>query len=360
MFGVEEIRIVEKDRRVRRLSGFQLVAEGAPKRPRDASVRVRAQVLLLGLLLGGCAMGPDNHAYESAEEAAYEEDWSRAADLWYQIHLAERVKTPRPYLETARALYLEGDHESACEMLREGLLEFPENASLLSYYSWSLEELGFKRAAEVYYLRLVEADPDNPKGWMGLGRVRVGLGHELAAEQPLRRALLLAPGDSEPHVHLARVSQVAGDLPQAFDHYSMAIDLGEHDLSFLLDASAVSIEDEVLTTRPDARTRGLEWIAIVLESDPQSTCAHYLKGVHFELSGQKDEALVSYMRAVETDPSCVQALSKLATMFADAGDEPRKVEMAMRALDIEQDPVRRQVLEEMLAEPRSSSPKLKH
>lgn len=304
-------------------------------------------LLLIGLF-ASCQADPAHRAYDSAEDALSAQDWSRAADLWYRIHLSEAEKTPRPYLETARALYRSGDHESACEMVRDGLDVHPAHPGLLSFYASMLEELGFQRSAEMYYSRLVEAEPDSPAAWLGLGRVRMGLGHELAAESALRRTLLLEPESAEAHEHLAEVCQVSNDLPQAFDHYTTAIELGTRDISFYLDAAAITIEEQVLTERPEARASGLKWAQSVLERDPQSTCAHFLKAVHLELSGDSNGALLSFLRAVETDPSCVQALTRLAQLFAERGDELRTEEMATRALEIERDPVRRDLLVKLL------------
>jgi protein O-GlcNAc transferase len=344
MKRVEDDTILENDMKVRRLSSPErVVTEGVT----DSRVPGPGRLALLvcfSTLLGGCSPSSSSRHFETAQEAAAAEDWPQAADLWYRIHLSEQVKTALPYLETARALYNSGDHESACQMLRDGLAHFPEDQALLAYYASRLEELGFQRAAEMYYARLVEVDPDSYVGWLGLGRVRMGIGHELAAEEPLERALLLNPESAEAHTYLARSSQVSGDRPRAYDHYLEAIRLGANDPSLLLDAGSITIEEEVLRARPDASERGLSWISMVLEIDPQSTCAHYLRAVHLEKRGDKTGALVSYMRAAETDPSCVPALSRLAELYAEAGDLMRAGEMVNRALAVEQDPARRQAL----------------
>jgi len=307
--------------------------------------------VLLACFCVACTSSPPTHrAWASAEAAATQGDWPRAADLWYEIHLAERVKTPRPYMETARALYRSGLSESACEMFRDGLRAFPRHVGLLELYAEVLEELGYQRRAELYYSRLVDVAPDDPDAWLGLARVRLGLGDEHAAEAPLQRVLLLRPDSAEAHAHLARVSEVFGDTPRAFDHYERAIDLGADDLGLLLDAGAVSIDVAVLESRSQAGERGLEWVGAVIEVDPQSTCAHYLRAVHLEMRDDLQGALVAYLRAVETDPSCVQALTRLAEVYSQVGDRTRMAEMVARALDIEQDPQRRQVLENLLAD----------
>ena len=350
MLTLEESGILENDRCVRSPYESNCKPMNGSRPSRAPRSRFGRFVFWPAVLLASCVSGPSDRAYETAEEALTRQDWPRAADLWYSIHRAEKVKSPRPYLETARALYLCGDSESACMMIQSGLEVHPSNAGLLALYSNILEELGFKRAAELYYAQLVEADPTNFDGWVGLGRVRLGLGNESDAENPLRRALALSADDLESHMLLARVFQVEGDAPSAFDQYSRAIELGAKDLGFLLDAGAMTIEPEVLVARPEAAERGLKWIDTVIRADPQSTCAHFLRGVHMQRLGNNDEALVSFMRAVETDPSCVQALSKLATLYQEIGDELRKVEMATRALVIEQDPARRRALEHLLSD----------
>ncbi|MFT7668548.1 MAG: tetratricopeptide (TPR) repeat protein [Planctomycetota bacterium] len=305
-------------------------------------------VIAPAMCLGGCFVASPGEGVETAEKAAELERWNRAADLWYDIHRKEREKTARPFTETARALFHSGDAESACGMILDGLNKFPYDSGLLELHAEILEDLGFRRAAEPYLVRLVKAHPEHVAGWVALGRVRVGLGNELEAEYPLTRALELAPGSVEPHVHLARVRQTQGDAPGAFDHYSRAIDLGREGLGFLLDAASISIDPVVLDERVDASERGLDWTGKALAMDPQSTCAHYLRGVHLELLGESDQARIAFLRAVETDPSCLVAIGRLAFLYSQAGDSLRTAEMVKRALDIERDEGRRNALEELL------------
>jgi Flp pilus assembly protein TadD len=283
-----------------------------------------------------------------AEAATAAEDWPRAAELWYGLHRSETPKTERTYVQAARALHMTGDTEGACALIRRGLMDFPNDPQLYELHAVILEACGFHRLAESTYLRLVEIVPDHLAGLIGLGRVRMHLGDERSAAAPLRRAALLAPQRVEPCRHLARVHQVCGDPQGAFDWSTRAIELGADDPQFLLDAAVLAADEQVLVVQPDAREQALVWIERILRVDPQVTLAHFLKGAHLQTLGRTDEALVSYLRAAETDPGCLPALARLARLYALEGDVTRTREFVERALQLEEDPTRRLALAELL------------
>lgn len=307
---------------------------------------------LLGalLFLGSCQVAPRADAYETAERATAESDWDEAARLWYRLHLAEEVKRQETYVEAARAFHANGDSEGACALIRRGLRDFPRGEALYDLHSHILEDCGFSRAAERSYAELVRIAPNNLDGLIGLGRVRMDLDLERAAEGPLRRAVVLDPACLEPQMHLARVRQTRGDLVGAYGWYTSAIQLGASDPLFLLDAAGVADEEAVVRADPTAREKALDWLDRILVVEPQVTLAHFLRGAHLEALDRQDEATLSYLRAVETDPSCLSALTRLAWIFAGEKDAARTREFVGRALEIEGDPVRREALEKLLEE----------
>ena len=304
--------------------------------------------LALVACVAGCRGVDGPQAWALAEDASAQQDWSRAAELWYDIHQSERQKSERSYFETSRALAETGDCESACNLLRQGIEEHPDGASLYRLHAQVLERAGFDRAAEHAYARLVELRPDDVPGLVGLGRVRLHLGLERGARGPLLHAIELDPSSAEAHVHLAICHAQMGDDLAAFAYYTRAFELGAGNDSLLVAAASLAMEQAVAEARPEAHEAALLWMQAVSERQPQNTPAHFLRGVHLEALGRCDEALEAYLRAAETDPGCIQALTKLARLYAQLGDEELAEEMVQRALEIEEDPQRCAALEALI------------
>jgi len=305
---------------------------------------------MAGILLAGpgCSApeGPD--ALARAEEAALRGDWSQAAELWYGIHRAEARKSERSYFETARALHESGDSESASALLERGIQELPSSVRLRELQGELLEEAGFERAAELVYGQLVELDPDGAEGLVALGRVRLAVGLERSAREPLERALELQPDHAEAHLHLALVHAGLGEDLAAYTHYVRAFDLGAGDDSLLVAAASLAMGEAVTAERPDAHRSATLWMTAVVERQPQNTAAHFLLGVHREAQGELEDARDAYLRAAETDPGCIQALTRLTRLYARLGEEAMAEHMLQRVLGLESDPERAAELERLV------------
>lgn len=301
-----------------------------------------------------CAGADGPQAWSLAEDASAEEDWSRAVDLWYEIHRREDQKSVRSYYETSRALLETADFEGACALLRQGLTEHPDAPELYELHAEVLETSGFDRAAEHAYARLVELCPQHIDGLVGLGRIRLRLGLERGARVPLERAIELDPDRADAYTHLAVVSAEMGDDLSAFAYYSRAFQLGAGDDSLLVAAASLAMGEAVAKERPEAHEAALLWMDAVAERQPQNTPAHFLRGVHLEALGRNEDALEAYLRAFETDPGCIQALTRLAQLYATLGDDVKAEEMVQRALEIERDPVRCAELAALIRPPASA------
>ena len=302
----------------------------------------RAGLLVCGyatlVLLAGCAGGPTEETYRSAQDAVDEQDWSLAAELWYDIHLSEGGESERSFMETSRALYESGDAESACSMLRFGRLAHPKSGEIPAMHGLILETKGFTRAAESAYGDWAKIEPDNPEAPLALGRVRLSLGWEHAAGIALMRAAELAPENPQVQVQLAKLRRATGEDELAFEHFLAAWDLGFRDPSFYLDGSMTAMELGAERASPE---QALEWATLAAELQPQNTRAHFLRGFHLQALGRRDDAIAAYYRAVETDPACLEGLSRLATLYAEAGESERLVDLVVRALELETDSANR-------------------
>lgn len=321
--------------------------------------RQGARISGLLLVFAGACSGPgsDVPPLERAEAATRAKDWELAAEMWHEVYVSAGGRDKRATYETARALYLSGDAPSACAMLRRGLEVFPNDLDLLELSGSIQRECGFRRAAELAYARLVELDPARVSAWRALAEVRVELGLERAAAEPLMKAIALSGGDAELYTLLGRVERVTGHPQRAFEAYARASNLGELDLATLIEAGELSLDPEVRRIRETSLAEGREWLERAVALDPQSTRAHFLLGRLAEAEDRDEDATASYRRAVETDPACLEALTNLAMLYARLGDATGTADIVARALAIEADPSRRAALMELLGQSaRSGSP----
>lgn len=300
-------------------------------------------------LLAGCLGGEQSRRYEAAEQATATRDWPLAAELWYDLLQEESPRTKRTYREAARALCESGDDGSACGLLELGIAEFPGDTELRELRACLLDHSGYRRAAAAAYEEILTIDPDHFGALRALGHLRVELGLERAAEEPLRRAIARQGTDIGVLVDLGRVYTAKEEPALAFQCYSRAIELGCAEPSTLLDAATLVLRPAVDGEHPEARERALGWLDTLCELDPQCTGAHYLRGVYLAELGRSDEAVVALRRAVETDPAYQEALELLARVYVERGELDHATEMVDRALQLERDPERREALKQLVA-----------
>ena len=282
--------------------------------------------------------------------AVESEDWNRAAELWYEIHVSETSKSERSYLETARALFESGQVESSCALLREAELHHPESAKVLALHGRILEHMRFSRAAEGVYAKWAGLEPTSPGAQLALGRVRLDLGWEHAALEPLETASALDPNNVQAQVLLAKLWATSGQPEMAFPHFVRATELGADDPRFLTSAAEVALAEEVTGSDPSAVELGFKWADRATVLQPQNTLAHYLRGVHLQTLGRTSDAISALMRAVETDPGCLPSLIRLISLYREAGQAGRAQQMLDRALMAETDPNARERLCALLSE----------
>jgi Flp pilus assembly protein TadD len=88
------------------------------------------------------------------------------------------------------------------------------------WHRWNDYGIGFLlqgdlKAAEVAFVHTTEADPNNPDGWVNIGRVRVQEGNLAGATQVLDKALQLSPQLARAHYFSSRVLREEGKYPEA-------------------------------------------------------------------------------------------------------------------------------------------------
>ncbi len=320
-------------------------------RARARFARAAAGIALAGALAGafgaGCrapAAARPTDELVAAEAATRRGDWPRAASLWYERYLASGGRDARACYEAARALFLSGDGPSACALCEEGLLARPGDPDLLELRARIQAEHGFRRAAEDSLAQLVQEHPGRASALLLLGRIRLELGLEEQAVAPLSRATRLLPEDARAWRLLGDACRGAGLSARAFAAYRHAIALGDEDPRTRLRAAELTIEEEVRDFEPRAMELAFQWLAEVIERDPQSSEACFIAGRLCEEAGRVDEAIDHYRRAVEVDLSCLEALTNLAVLYARLGRPEETRRMVERALALETVPRRREAL----------------
>lgn len=283
-----------------------------------------------------------------AERASAAGKWDAAAQSWWSIFCASQQKDEHACAETARAMLRLEDPESAIGVLKQGIANNPASAQLHELHGDALVQRNFRRAAESCYQKAVELEPKRASAWRALGRVRLELGYEKGALEPLRRAVELGIDDAPIWLLVARAARGAGDTCAAFDAYQRAFERSSADTATYIEGSTLCLESVVCRTRPDAIAVCRGWLDRAIEIDPQCTLAHFQLGVLAELENDADRAIEHYCRAVEVDPAYLPALRNLALLYAQRRDVPNTRKTVERALELERDPDRRKALEKLL------------
>jgi tetratricopeptide (TPR) repeat protein len=314
----------------------------------------------LAACLGACAAagakpftGDETNLRRRAEEASLHQDWERAAELWGECARIEQGRHPRPYAELAKALRATGERAEAHAALCAGLDLFPGDRQLLAARAYLASEMGFHRAAERDFEQALEIDERDAALWEGLGRARLALELPEAAKAALVRCLHAAPETPERVALLARALSGARDLEHAAEAWERALVLcrarAEPPLEWQLAAADALASPELGSAGGECAGRALELYEKVLARDPQCARASFAVGRLLEQRGDFDRALAAYLRAVEVDSFHVDALERLAVIYANAGDRERANEMVERALAVEKSEARRRTLREILA-----------
>jgi tetratricopeptide (TPR) repeat protein len=74
---------------------------------------------------------------------------------------------------------------------------------------------GDLKGAEAAFTKITEVAPDNPDGWVNIGRVRVQEGNVAGAREVLERALKLAPDLARANYFFSRVLKAEGKLEES-------------------------------------------------------------------------------------------------------------------------------------------------
>jgi tetratricopeptide (TPR) repeat protein len=323
-----------------------------------ASARLGALHAFLAIaLLGSCVssspappkLSPGESILEAAESATERGDWRAAAHYWNRVLLESEEPGPRPYLETARALYELGDEEGSQILLDRGIELFPRDVELHLMRGVLLRERGFRRAAELDFHEVTELDPENAEAWFELGRVLYELDLPVRAAACLKERVRLAGEEEETLYLLGRAWAENGRLEEAVDCFETGLDSPDVSAERLVEAASIVSSERFKRVREPFLECALRWVDRAIEADPQHAEANYVRGRLLEIGGRGKEALVAYERAVELDNFHLPAMARVADLYAREGQIARADQMIDRALDLNLTTSRREMLERLRA-----------
>jgi len=286
-------------------------------------------VLLATVLAAACSSTPKGirrlpRAYEidaaSAGAAAEQGDWLLAASRWYEIYLRDDAEAVRAGVETARSLVAARQIRSAREFLETAIVEHRDQSELLEAYANVLVLSGFRRAAEPYFERAIDLDPDRRSAMLALARVQVELKHFTSASEWLQRRLDLGASDAETWSLLASARRGQGRPLEAFAAHEKAFELGEARADRLVFAATAFLElpgDERTPLRAASAER---WLRRALELEPREPLHFEALGRLREATGQIDAALECYRAALAVAPAHVRSGLRLAELLAGRGE----------------------------------------
>lgn len=193
---------------------------------------------------------------------------------------------PEEYDVEAQRLYDEGDFDRALDLLREGLLLFPEAPDLLltlGYTHLARETYGWARAA---FAEVLEVDPDHEEALVGLGDVLLKLGERSRAFAAFDRVRHLGfDDDAELMLAVGRALYREGLYERAVEYYRRA---GEH--------TEATAELGYCYYRLGRRRASARQLARALQLDPELHEARLFHGNLLYEEGDYEAALDAYLR----------------------------------------------------------------
>jgi Tfp pilus assembly protein PilF len=143
---------------------------------------------------------------------------------------------------------------------------------------------GDLKAAEAAFTTATRIAPDNPDGWVNIGRVRVQEGNLDGAREVLDRALKLSPNLARAHFFYARIRKSEGAYDDALTHLRIVLQQYPRDRVVRNEAGRVLFLQKRFA---DA----VKEFQAVLEIDPEDLQAHYNLMLCFNGLGDEQRAL---------------------------------------------------------------------
>ncbi len=309
-------QIANLERRVRSLEDA-----GAP------SPELAAAVGELGRLFHGVQL-LDSHAFTALEAA--ETCYREAQRLDASDH---RWPYLRGFAEETR-----GDHEAAAASYRAALAIEPDLVPAIQRLARSEAERGRPDEAAALWSRALELRPGFPPALYGLGSLALERGGAETAADYLERAVAAEPGAGRGHYSLAMAYRHLGDEGRAARHFAQASHtdfpfedplIGE--LAYLPAGSAALVQQGLIAVQAGEFAAAATVFARAIEADPTNVEAHrHLALAHVD-AGQFEQAETAYEELLALDPDQASAHFELAQLLANRGQAAEAIGHLTRA-----------------------------
>lgn len=206
-------------------------------------------------------------------------------------------------LRRARALLVEGEYPSACEILLPVSQEYPQDKRVWEYLADASFELGNMRLYQKAIMNLLAVDPHDRDEAYCLGEVYFNNKHPMLALQAFRRALQMSPNHEftpEARDWIKRLEPIVQELLE---------ELGLSSADGLEIATLHELGQAYLEQGDYAIARKTE--AEVLERHPEFLSAHNNLSLISWMEKDPEGAIASAQSVLEIEPDNIHALSNL-------------------------------------------------
>ena len=174
----------------------------------------------------------------------------------------------------------------------------------------------------------VEVAPNSHYSWWALGAVRIERGEYAAAEDALRKAIGLEPGEMGVHLAFGMALRMQGKPDEAITEFRKVIKAGHRMLEAREELAAALVQahrwDEAVT-----QSRR------VLEAKPSSADARLALGSALTGRGDTDEAIDEFHQALRLEPDYAEVHAALADALRRRGKLDEAAESARRAIQLD-------------------------
>jgi tetratricopeptide (TPR) repeat protein len=209
-----------------------------------------------------------------ADSFLLRDDWARAESV-YSALLTQLPESPIGPTKMAILKRRQGFSSQAADFFAEAVKRSPTDHGLMSEYLLALVAAGKEPQAERLLKDYLAKGPADPVRWEVAARFHLTARHPALAEDALRTAMKLAPGDPRPAYQLAQL---------------------------------------LLTQKKPTAEAALR---AVLERDDTFDAAHTSLGILLATQGRMDEANAEYRRALDLKPADYVAANNLAANLVD-------------------------------------------
>lgn len=247
---------------------------------------------------------------------------------------------PLPLLYTAIALEFSGQIETALERYRDVCRQFPSFAPAFSRLGEAALRHGEPEESGQAFLRLIELEPEEWRGYAGLAEVRLRQNTLEEALALAQTAVDKAPGAGAAHHLLGLVYEQLGRPEEAKRERQLGLSpirpplpddwATQAPLHMRRQQDLIALAQDLLQNGQPARAVTL--LEPALPHDPNSLPLLTTLGLAHQQAGQPDQATTLLNRALDQDPGHVPALIALAATRLNQGNLPGARELARRAV----------------------------